>query len=87
MNRHGLRVEHICEQCQTSFKTGRDLIDHRLEAHQGRRRIPCEVEGCWFQSYLPKYYRRHMREGRHGEKPRRSMNAVTIEAMKATGAR
>ena len=61
-------------------------IDCALSFHY-RKRLHCEVEGCWFQSYLPKYYRRHMREGRHGKKPRRSMNAVTIEAMKATGAR
>ena len=87
MNRHGLRVEHNCEQCQAELKTSRELVNHRLEVHLGKRRMPCEVEGCWFETHDRKTLLRHAREGRHGERPRRGRNATTVEAMEATGAR
>lgn len=52
-----------------------------------RKLLHCEVKGCWFKSYNRKNYRLHMRLGRHGDRPKRSPNAVNVEAMKATGAK
>ena len=73
-------------QVNLYFKVYIVIFYGELSSHN-RKRIYCDVEGCYFKSYLPKIYRRHMRAGKHGEKRPRSMNAVTIEAMKTTGAK
>ena len=82
-----MKFEYKCEDCETICKKPDELRAHRWEKHLGRKRIYCDVEGCYFKSYLPKAYRRHMRAGKHGENRPRGMNAVTIEAMKTTGAK